>query len=72
MKRTQVLGDESDYFATDSNQWLSPSEREKLRRKEEELREIRYASRKDRSITLDFAGRQVIDEGNNLKEYYNK
>lgn len=72
VRRTQVLDDESDYFATESNQWLSPSEREKLRKKEEELRELRHASRKDRKITLDFAGRQVIDEGNNLNKYYNK
>lgn len=72
VRRTQVLDDESDYFATDSNQWLSPNEREKLRKKEEELRELRHASRKDRKITLDFAGRQVIDEGNNLDEYYKK
>uniref|UniRef100_A0A3Q3S910 Activating signal cointegrator 1 n=1 Tax=Mastacembelus armatus TaxID=205130 RepID=A0A3Q3S910_9TELE len=72
VRRTQVLDDESDYFATESNQWLSPSEREKLRKKEEELRELRHASRKDRKITLDFAGRQVIDEGSNLDEYYSK
>ncbi|CAF99916.1 unnamed protein product, partial [Tetraodon nigroviridis] len=72
VRRTQVLDDESDYFATDSNQWLSPNEREKLRKKEEELRELRHASRKDRKITLDFAGRQVIDEGNNLDEYHKK
>ncbi|XP_071778576.1 activating signal cointegrator 1 [Centroberyx gerrardi] len=72
VRRTQVLDDESDYFATESNQWLSPGERDKLRKKEEELRELRHASRKDRKITLDFAGRQVIDEGNNLNEYYNK
>ncbi|XP_035484596.1 activating signal cointegrator 1 isoform X1 [Scophthalmus maximus] len=72
VRRTQVLDDESDYFATESNQWLSPGEREKLRKKEEELRELRHASRKDRKITLDFAGRQVLDEGSNLDEYYNK
>ncbi|KAM3877415.1 activating signal cointegrator 1 [Diretmus argenteus] len=70
VRRTQVLDDESDYFATDSNQWLSPNEREKLRKKEEELRELRHASRKDRKITLDFAGRKVLDEGDNLSEYY--
>nr|ACQ57960.1 Activating signal cointegrator 1 [Anoplopoma fimbria] len=72
VRRTQVLDDESDYFATESNQWLSPNEREKLRKQEAELRELRYASRKDRKITLDFAGRKVVDEGNNLDEYYNK
>ncbi|XP_013857025.1 activating signal cointegrator 1 [Austrofundulus limnaeus] len=72
VRRTQVLDDESDYFATESNQWLSPGEREKLRKKEEELRELRHASRKDRKITLDFAGRQVFEEENNLTEYYSK
>lgn len=72
VRRTQVLDDESDYFASDSNQWLSPAEREKVRKKEEELRDLRHASRKDRKITLDFAGRQVIDEGNNLNDYYKK
>lgn len=72
VKRTQVLDDESDYFATESNQWLSTAERDKLRKKEEELRELRHASRKDRKITLDFAGRQVLDERTNLNEYYNR
>ncbi|RXN17698.1 activating signal cointegrator 1 [Labeo rohita] len=70
--RTQVLDDESDYFATDSNQWLSPGEREALRKREEELRELRHVSRKDRKITLDFAGRRVLDEGENLTPYYQK
>nr|XP_057945728.1 activating signal cointegrator 1 isoform X2 [Doryrhamphus excisus]XP_057945729.1 activating signal cointegrator 1 isoform X2 [Doryrhamphus excisus]XP_057945730.1 activating signal cointegrator 1 isoform X2 [Doryrhamphus excisus]XP_057945731.1 activating signal cointegrator 1 isoform X2 [Doryrhamphus excisus] len=72
VKRTQVLDDESDYFATESNQWLSATERDKLRKKEEELRELRHASRKDRKITLDFAGRQVIEERSNLNNYYNE
>ncbi|KAM4743815.1 activating signal cointegrator 1 [Anableps anableps] len=72
VRRTQVLDDESDYFAAESNQWLSPSEREKMRKMEEDLRELRHASRKDRKITLDFAGRQVIEQGNNLNEYYTK
>lgn len=72
VRRTQVLDDEADYFASDSNQWLSPGEREKLRRKEEELREIRHASRKDRKITLDFCGRRVVEEGGGLTQYYSQ
>lgn len=72
VRRTQVLDDESDYFATDSNQWLSPNERAALRKREEELREMRHASRKDRKITLDFAGRTVLEEDGNLKQYYDK
>ncbi|XP_062405736.1 activating signal cointegrator 1 [Sardina pilchardus] len=72
VRRTQVLDDESDYFATDSNQWLSPNERATLRKREEELREIKHASRKDRKITLDFAGRKVVEDEGNLKQYYDK
>ncbi|KAI4879581.1 hypothetical protein NFI96_026535 [Prochilodus magdalenae] len=72
VRRTQVLDDESDYFSTDSNQWLSPAERQVLRKRDEELRELRHASRKDRKITLDFAGRRVLEEGENLTQYYNK
>uniref|UniRef100_A0AAV2LV19 Activating signal cointegrator 1 n=1 Tax=Knipowitschia caucasica TaxID=637954 RepID=A0AAV2LV19_KNICA len=72
VRRTQVLDDESDYFAADSNQWLSPGEREKLRAREEELRQIRHASRKDRKITLDFTGRRVVQEGDGMDHYYSK
>jgi hypothetical protein len=57
-----VIDDEADYFSTDSNQWLTKDDREMLRKREEELRSQRHGSRKDRKITLDFAGRQVIEE----------
>ncbi|XP_064194007.1 activating signal cointegrator 1 isoform X1 [Anguilla rostrata] len=72
VQRTQVLDDESDYFSTDSNQWLSPGEREALCRREMELLELRHASRKARKITLDFAGRQVLEEGESLNQYYSR
>ncbi|CAG5134909.1 unnamed protein product [Candidula unifasciata] len=61
VKRTQVIDDECDYYATDANQWLSSEERDKLRKREEELRKSRHGSRRDRKITFDFAGRRVID-----------
>jgi len=63
-KRTHVIDDESDYFATDSNQWLTSKQRSALRSKEAEIRAKRHASRRDRSrqVTLDFAGRRVIEE----------
>nr|XP_006629131.2 PREDICTED: activating signal cointegrator 1 [Lepisosteus oculatus] len=72
VRRTQVIDDESDYFATDSNQWLPQAEREALRRREEELRELRHASRLGRKVTLDFAGRRVLEEGEGLSHYYSK
>lgn len=37
-----------------------------LRKREEELRSVRHASKKDRKITLDFAGRRVIEEGDDV------
>lgn len=71
VKRTQVIDDESDYFSIDSNQWLKDDEKTKLRKREEELRGIRHAARKDRKITytLDFAGRQVVEEETNVDMY---
>ena len=69
MKRTQVIDDESDYFSTNSNQWLSTNERESLRKREQELRSVRHASRKDRKVTLDFAGRKVVEEEQKVNVY---
>lgn len=71
MKRTQVIDDESDYFSTDSNQWLKDSEKAALKKREDELRGIRHASRKDRKVmlTLDFAGRQMIEEERGVDMY---
>ena len=50
VRRTQVIDDECDYFSTDSNQWLNKEDREALRKREEELRAARFASRKDRKV----------------------
>ncbi|XP_051484711.1 activating signal cointegrator 1 isoform X2 [Apus apus] len=72
VRRTQVIDDESDYFATDSNQWLSKQEREALQKREQELRELRHASRLARKITIDFAGRQILEEDNSMAEYHSK
>ncbi|XP_077905021.1 activating signal cointegrator 1 isoform X4 [Ictidomys tridecemlineatus] len=70
IRRTQVIDDESDYFASDSNQWLSKIERETLQKREEELRELRHASRLSKKVTIDFAGRKILEEENPLAEYH--
>ncbi|XP_062998840.1 activating signal cointegrator 1 [Elgaria multicarinata webbii] len=72
VRRTHVIDDESDYFATDSNQWLSKQEREALEKREKELRELRHASRLSRKVTIDFAGRQILEEQGGLAEYHSK
>ncbi|XP_035826166.1 activating signal cointegrator 1 isoform X2 [Aplysia californica] len=72
VRRTQVIDDECDYYATDANRWLSNDDREKLRKREEELRHARHGSRRDRKITFDFAGRRVVDaEEDAGKSMYN-
>ncbi|XP_055573413.1 activating signal cointegrator 1 isoform X1 [Falco cherrug] len=72
VRRTQVIDDESDYFAMDSNQWLSKQEREALQKREQELQELRHASRLSRKITIDFAGRQILEEDDSMAEYHSK
>ncbi|XP_023388273.1 activating signal cointegrator 1 isoform X2 [Pteropus medius] len=72
IRRTQVIDDESDYFASDSNQWLSKIERETLQKREEELREFRHASRLSKKITIDFAGRKIVEDENPLAEYHSR
>lgn len=61
-RRTHVIDDEADYFSVDSNQWLGADERQALQRRADELRSKLHASRRHRVVTLDFAGRQVIEE----------
>lgn len=60
-KRTLVIDDESDYFKANSV-WLSDAERKKMDKLEAELREKKHASRMSRKVTIDFAGRQVVEE----------
>ncbi|XP_032089021.1 activating signal cointegrator 1-like [Thamnophis elegans] len=72
VRRTQVIDDESDYFATDSNQWLSKQERQVLEKRAKELYELRHASRLSKKITIDFAGRQIREENDNMADYHSK
>ena len=57
-----MIDDQSDYFAVEGNQWLSEKQREAYRKKEEELRTARHSIRRNQTVTLDFAGRQVVEE----------
>ncbi|XP_067931786.1 activating signal cointegrator 1-like [Watersipora subatra] len=71
VRRTKVIDDESDYFATDSR-WISPEERERLQRKKDAIQSKKHASRRqERTITFDFAGRQLVDSAFDMKELEN-
>ncbi|XP_043505728.1 activating signal cointegrator 1 [Polistes fuscatus] len=58
-RRTKVIDDESDYFQTNST-WLTSAERERFRKREEEISAQKHASRLSRKVTLDFVGREVF------------
>lgn len=67
-KRTTVIDDESDYFKTNSV-WLSDAERAKLKKLEEGMNAKKHASRRSQKVTIDFAGRQIVDESQVTAEY---
>ncbi|XP_022096510.1 activating signal cointegrator 1-like isoform X2 [Acanthaster planci] len=69
VRRTQVIDDESDYFSTDSNQWLTSEERAKLERRKQELMEQKHGSRLRKTFTLDFAGRRVVEDTQQVDMY---
>lgn len=60
-KRTTVIDDESDYFRTNSV-WLSDEERAKLKKIEDKMNEKKHASRREQKVTIDFTGRQIVEE----------
>lgn len=64
-----MIDDESDYFSVDTNRWLSTDEREVLRKKEDSLREQKYSSRGTKAVTLDIAGRRVVQEESNIGKF---
>lgn len=66
VKRTKVIDDESDHFSVDSNRWLSDKDRERLRRTEETLREKKHESRRNKPVNIDFAGRQIVENTENI------
>jgi len=71
-KRTQIIDDESDYFNVDNNKWLTPEQREAMKKKKEELHEEKHKSRLDRKITFDFAGRRVVEEEHKFEYDFNQ
>jgi hypothetical protein len=61
-QRTHVLDDERDFFNVDATSWKSPQEKAALVQREEELREKKFGSHRNRAVTLDIAGRRVVEE----------
>jgi len=67
-KRTTVIDDQSDYFAIDSNAWLSDEERAELKRRQAEDEAAAEAAKKRMTVTVDLLGRRVVMEDSNQEE----
>lgn len=62
-----MIDDESDYYQSNSV-WLSKTEKERLKKREDEIQAQKHKSRLDRKVTLDFAGREIVDEDTHIEE----
>lgn len=54
-QRTRVIDDDSDYFQLDSV-WLTPKEREQLKKYKKEIQDKKHVSKLNRKVNFDFAG----------------
>ncbi|CAG9461615.1 unnamed protein product [Pedinophyceae sp. YPF-701] len=59
-KRTAVIDDQSDWFAIDSNAWLTDEEKEEARRREAAILAAEEAHRNRIQVRVDLVGRQVV------------
>lgn len=53
--------DETDYYSSETNTWLSTKEKESLKLKEEAILAAREEKEKQRRVTIDIAGRRVVE-----------
>lgn len=70
-RRTEVIDDENDYYQSSNSVWLSSAEREKMQKREEEIRNAKYPSRLTQKVTLDFAGREIVEEVQDFDDAFN-
>jgi len=61
-QRTRVIDDESDYFSADSNVWLSEKERERLKKREAEMWELRHGSRRNKKVSRETVGVSFVSD----------
>ena len=63
-----MLDDERDFFNVDATSWTTPEEKAELVKREEQLREKKFGSRRGRAVTLDIAGKKVVEERSEIGE----
>jgi len=66
--RTKVVDDQGDYYSTSNSSWLTSEEREKIEGLEEERREAVHTRRRDVKVSIDIAGRRVVEQKTNIAE----
>ncbi|XP_065336723.1 activating signal cointegrator 1 [Cloeon dipterum] len=59
-KMTRVIDDQKDFYALST--WQSEKERSHIQKKEQEMMNLKYGSRRDKKFTIDFSGRKVYED----------
>jgi hypothetical protein len=66
-QRTVVHDEQTDYYESDVNQWLSEDEKKIRKEKEEKLKSLKEKT-KTNTYTIDFTGRRVFEETDKTQE----
>jgi len=61
-QRTTVIDDQTDYYESDRNMWLSEEEKKERKEKEEKLRKLKSDIHQKQTFTIDFAGRKIYED----------
>ncbi|KAL8123547.1 hypothetical protein AgCh_011500 [Apium graveolens] len=68
--RTTVIDDQSDYYNVEGSTWISPEEKELLRKKQEEIEVDERAKRSKVVMSFDLVGRKVLMNGDAISEEF--
>jgi activating signal cointegrator 1 len=69
-KRQIIYDDQTDYYESDVNQWLSEEEKKERKSKEERLRKLK--EEKKNTFKIDFAGRKIVEDNSATQEEIQK
>jgi activating signal cointegrator 1 len=69
-KRQIIYDDQTDYYESDVNQWLSEEEKKERKSKEDRLKKLK--EEKKNTFKIDFAGRKIVEDNSATQEEIQK
>eukprot|EP01080_Neovahlkampfia_damariscottae_P009646 gene9646-1850_t len=65
-KRTIIYDDQTDYYESEVNQWLTEEERKERKKKEDQLKKLK--EEKKNVFKIDFAGRRIVEDNSKTQQ----